>query len=175
MQVSVQAEAGEGIFIASMRRALTGAQFGPPALIFYWKSSKHQKKPPPLCGSPLAFGDRVILNLTAEIHALRLARQLMPITAPTRQRHGKCLQITCFNPRAVMGHHTRSPTTNGYGGNKKTDNGKTYYCVDKKYAHCNFSEHNNTHGIYFQEYGSNEPFNGGTSVDKDVSSVKGNI
>eukprot|EP00956_Cyclotella_meneghiniana_P023016 scaffold44159_cov68-Cyclotella_meneghiniana.AAC.1 len=35
----------------------------------------------------------------------------MPITAPTRQRHGKCLQITCFNPRAVMGHHTRSPTT----------------------------------------------------------------
>ena len=57
---------------------------------------------------------------------------------------------------------------NGYGGNKKTDNGKTYYSVDKKYAHCNFSEHNNTHGIYFQEYGSNEPFSGGTSVDKDV-------
>ena len=26
--------------------ALTGAQFGPPALIFYWKSSKHQKKAP---------------------------------------------------------------------------------------------------------------------------------
>eukprot|EP00956_Cyclotella_meneghiniana_P034884 scaffold109073_cov70-Cyclotella_meneghiniana.AAC.1 len=61
-----------------------------------------------------AFGDGLIFNLTAEIHALRLARQLMPITATTRQRHGKCLQITCFNPRAVMGHHIRSPPTSNF-------------------------------------------------------------
>ena len=54
---------------------------------------------------------------------------------------------------------------NGYGGNKKNGS-NPYYCVDRKYAHCNFSEHNNTHGIYFQEYGSTELFKGGTSADR---------
>ena len=80
------------------------------------------------------------------------------IDAPQGQMFGQFHTLSC-----IIG-----VIQNGYGGNKKTDS-KTYYCVDKKYTHCSFSEYDNTHGICYQEYGSAELFHGGTSAGRSVS------